>query len=303
MTNFHLKEFRRYQDARHPSKPYSCEEILTKIKSDGLNSLEIVPRHIDEWHGPSAFFVNALPPSWCQPARYYDISTCCYLLRQDTDPAALADLFANKLQLKFNCRLSRRSVPAQRAVSVEDVARVLHLTETNFPGFTAPEKIFGEIQVHDLHRIVSRDDPHAIEYYTEAGQHIYHVIHETYHEFMFANTNVFGDMAASGLACGFGIQRPHGASGISLPPSFTLESLGDDAWDVYLVEGEPDQVAALQKRLEDHFKAHDGFRVTTKFPLPLAKYRLSQLSAEMLEFEEPYPVYEAGDFGDLAMKD
>jgi hypothetical protein len=156
--------------------------------------------------------------------------------------------------------------------------------------------------IHDLDRSVSRGIPGAVEYYTEAGQHINYAIHETYHDLMFQNINVYGDMAASGFPIGFGVQRAHGTAGIALFPSFSLESVAEDTWDVYLVEDDHDQVASIQECLQEHFKDQEGVRVTTKFPLPLAKYRLSRLSAEMLEFEEPYPVYDASDFARVFSK-
>ncbi len=62
MTKFHLTENRLFEDSRYPYPPYTFDEILLKIARDGLNTLEIVPRYIDEWHEPSAFFVSLLTP-------------------------------------------------------------------------------------------------------------------------------------------------------------------------------------------------------------------------------------------------
>ncbi|TDK29813.1 hypothetical protein E2F50_21665 [Rhizobium deserti] len=301
MTEFRLNESRFYIDPRHPYPAYTIDEILVRIISEGLNTLEITPRDIDEWDHPSAFFVSILPPSWYRPARHYGISTCCYLLQEGTQPIELAQLFS-RMQPKLNCRVSRIMFPADKAVSVAELDQTLKLTEAGFPQFLAPEKMSGEMQIHDLHRTVTRDDPDAIEYYTEAGQHIRHVIHEIYHDAMFQDVNVYGDMAASGFPIGFAVQRPRGTEGFALFPSFSLESVAEDAWDVYLVEDDHDQVAAIQERLEDYFKEQKSVRVKTKFPLPVSKYRLSRQSAEKLEFEEPYAVYDAADFARVFSK-
>ena len=200
------------------------------------------------------------------------------------------------MQAKFNCRLSRLALPSDKAASVAQVSRILELTEAKFPGFAAPNKMSGEMQLHDLHRIVSRDDSIGIEYFTEAGEPMDHVIHETFHQLMFENTNVFADLVSDGFPIGLSIQRPLGTTAIPLPPSFSLESAADDAWDVYLVEDDHDHVALIQQLLEKHCEEHQSVQVATRFPLPVSKYRLSRASTEKLEFEEPYAEYQASDF-------
>lgn len=84
-----------------------------------------------------------------------------------------------------------------------------------------------------------------------------------------------------------------------MPPSFSLEGAAGDTWDIYLVDDDHDRVANIRGLLQKPFSPEERVEVTTRFPVPVADYRLSRSSLERLEFGEPYVVYCAEDFVEL----
>ncbi|MBB6511165.1 hypothetical protein F4695_004563 [Rhizobium soli] len=298
MSKFDRLQTQFFNDHQYPPKFETAAQILERLGKCGFDTFEIIPSEIDEKHKPSATFANNLPPSWRRKSKYGS-DILCYALEDGFDPAALA-AFVYTHQEKFACRLSRASPTGARRVSIKELLTASECAEMAFPGFKAPQRIDGEMLIHDLDVAVTLTIIGGIQYFTEGGELVDHVIHEMFDTFELENAVVFGDLATYETPIGFSIRTVGRGSVFPIDPSFTVHATDDERWNVYLIDDAADKIAEVHKKLQDICADRRGVLVETRFPLPVARYRLARTSAEKVEFEEDFAVYSAEPFLTLA---
>jgi len=287
-----------FNDHQYPPKFETAAQILERLGKYGFDTFEIIPREIDDVHQPSATFADRLPPSWYRKSKY-GIDTLGYALEDGFDPAELAEYVCN-VQDKFACRLSKVPLAGARRVSLEELLNASEWAEMAYPGFKAPHRIDGEMLIHDLDVAVTANIIGGIQYFTESGELVDHVIHEMFDTFELENAVVFGDLATYETLIGFSIRTVGRGSVFPIDPSFTVHGSDDERCDVYLIDDVADKVAEVYKKLQGICAHQQGVLLETRFPLPVARYGLARTSAEKVEFEEDFAVYSAEPFLALA---